>query len=88
MSYYLRLLHWPAVGEEPVNLIGEIDGYRIFEIPPSFVANTGIKIQVKGQTVATYHHFAIDGNGIAYVFDAENEKLLGSLGECEIFEPA
>ena len=52
MSYYLRFLHWPAVGEERVNFVGEDQNYRIFEIPESSVISTGIKIQVKDRTVA------------------------------------
>lgn len=86
MSYYLRLSRWPGVGEESVNFVSEVDGYRIFAIASSSAVDTGINIQVKGCTVATYHHFAVDSNGLAYVFDAENQKLLGCLGECEILE--
>lgn len=45
MNYYLRLLRWPSVGEESVNFVREIDGYRIFAIASSSSVDTGIKIQ-------------------------------------------
>lgn len=86
MSYYLRFLQWPAVGEERVNFVGEDQNYRIFEIPESSVTSTGIKIQVKGRTVAISRYLAIDRDGVAYIFDNDKKQLLGSMGLCEILE--
>ena len=86
MSYYLRFLHWPAVGEERVNFVGEAQGYRIFEIPESSATDTAIKIQVKGRTVATSRYIALDREGVAYIFDNDKKQLLGSMGACEILE--
>ena len=86
MSYYLRFLHWPAVGEERVNFVGEDQRYRIFEIPDSSATDTAIKIQVKGRTVATSRYIALDRDGVAYIFDNDKKQLLGSMGACEILE--
>ena len=86
MSYYLRFLNWPAVGEERVNFVGEAQSYRIFEVPESSATDTAIKIQVKGRTVATSRFFAIDRDGVAYIIDNDKKQLLGSMGQCEILE--
>lgn len=60
------------------------DGFALYEIPKSAVANDGIRVTMNDVFIHQYQNVAVDKDGIAFVFDPAEVHRKFRLGPCEI----
>lgn len=68
------------IKEEPILTLENI---LVYELVDSSIPND-INITLGDRSVGTFRHIALDTNGVGYLYDFQNKKVVINLGPCSI----